>query len=197
MDAVLFGLSGVILAPRSEAGRRAVERAAGAGDTARFWRAYAELRPDLEVGEVSDARWWQQVGLRAGLADIDVYEAIAADAASLASERRDMVDLLLELVDSGYAVGVIDNVPLGVATHVRECHPWLAELDAVTFSCDIGVGKPDAAAYLVALDAMGAKPGSTLYVDACDEWLAAAAALGVRTVRFTETTDLREDLTKP
>ncbi|WP_165164777.1 HAD family hydrolase [Corynebacterium qintianiae] len=194
MDALLFGLSGVVLEPRTAAGRSRVERAAGALDTDRFWSVYRDLRPAYDIGDVSDVRWWRQVAIRAGLDDPDIQEAVAADAGTLSEARRDMVDCLLGLVDVGWACGVVDNAPAVVAAHLRAAHPWLGELDAVTFSCDIGVAKPDPTVYRVAVEAMGAKLTSTVYFDHREDWVEAARRLGMRAVLFTCAPDVRKAL---
>ena len=64
----------------------------------------------------------------------------------------------------------------------------------MTFSCDIGVDKPDAAAYRVAVDAMGAKLTSTVYFDHREQWVEAAAELGMRAILFTDPDDVRKAL---
>ncbi|MCT2023906.1 HAD hydrolase-like protein [Corynebacterium sanguinis] len=194
MDALLFGLSGVALELRTPAALARVEQAAGALDPERFWAVYRDLRPSYNVGDVSDVRWWQQVALRAGIDDIDVHEAVAADVDTLLEPRRAVVECLLELVDDGWTCGIVDNAPPVVASHLRSTHPWLGELDAVTFSCDIGVAKPDAAAYRVAVDAMGAKLTSTVYFDHREQWVEAAAELGMRAILFTDPDDVRKAL---
>ena len=194
MDALLFGLSGVLLEPRSDAGRARVERALGAMDAETFWAVYEDLRPAYDIGDVSDTRWWQQVAVRAGIPDPDIQEALAADIDTTVTPRRDMVDCLLELVDAGWTCGVIENVPAAVAQRIRATHPWLDVLDAVTFSCDIGVAKPDPAAYRVAVEAMGAKLTSTTYFDHRADCVEAAAHAGMRAVLVTDADDVRKAL---
>lgn len=180
IDAVLFGLTGVVLTPRTPAGRARVERAAGVTDAESFWRVYDDLLGDYEAGRVSDTHWWQQVAIRAGLPDLDLQEAVAADVDTRAVPDRAAVERALELVDAGYCCGAIDNAPAALASRLRADLPWLGELAAVTFSCDIGVAKPDPEAFRVAVDAMGAKPASTLYVDYRQEWVHAAEQLGMQ-----------------
>ena len=194
MDALLFGLSGLVFEPRTAAGRTQVENAAGVMDSAAFWRVYDDLRPSYEVGDVSETRWWHQLAIRAGLSDPDIQEAVAADVDTLSQPRREMVDVILDLVDSGFTCGAIDNVPLVLATHLRRTHPWLEDLAAVTFSCDIGVAKPDPEALRVAVDAMGAKTGYTLYVDHRQDWVDAASELGMKALVTTDPAAIRKAL---
>lgn len=195
MDALLFGLSGLVLEPRTAAGRAQVESAAGVmDDPVAFWRGYDDLRPSYEVGDVSDARWWRQLAIRARLDDPDIQEAVAADVETLSRPRREMVDVILDLVDSGFTCGAIDNVPPVLAMHLRRSHPWLDDLAAVTFSCDIGVAKPDPEALRVAIDAMGVKTASTLYVDYRQDWVDAAGQLGMSALVATDPASIKQAL---
>lgn len=62
---------------------------------------------------------------------------------------------------------------------------WLDEFDAVTFSCDIEVAKPDTQAFAVAVDALGASPRDTVFFDDREDYIAGAEAAGLRAVLFT------------
>lgn len=194
MDALLLGLTGLVIAPRTAQGRARVEQAAGVTDPDRFWMVYNDLRPSYDVGDVSDMRWWQQVAIRAGLEDLDIQEAVAADVDTLSVPRREMVDTVLELVDAGWTCGAIDNVAPVLAARLRSAHPWLEDLAAVTFSCDIGVAKPDPEAFRVAVDAMGAKAGATLYLDYRRDWVDAACEVGMKAVVAADAAAVKEAL---
>jgi len=56
------------------------------------------------------------------------------------------------------------------------------ELDAVILSFEARVAKPDAGIYLAALEAIGARPEETLFVDDQAAYCDGAAALGIQTV---------------
>jgi len=63
--------------------------------------------------------------------------------------------------------------------------PLADHLDAVSFSCQTGVRKPDSGAYLVAAAALQVPTGECVYVgDGADHELSGAEAVGMRTVRF-------------
>jgi putative hydrolase of the HAD superfamily len=53
------------------------------------------------------------------------------------------------------------------------------ETDAVVLSFEAGVAKPDAGIYLAALEAVGAGPGETLFVDDQARYCDGAVALGM------------------
>jgi putative hydrolase of the HAD superfamily len=55
------------------------------------------------------------------------------------------------------------------------------EVDALVLSFEVGVHKPSAEIYLVALEALGARPEQAVFVDDQPEYLDGAAALGIDT----------------
>ncbi|MER7560644.1 HAD family hydrolase [Nocardioides sp. NPDC126508] len=63
--------------------------------------------------------------------------------------------------------------------------PLADHLDAVSFSCQTGVRKPDSGAYLVAAAALEVPTGECVYVgDGADHELSGAETVGMRAVRF-------------
>ncbi|MGP6173999.1 HAD family hydrolase [Corynebacterium sp. A21] len=189
MSSLLFDLYGVLLRTQSEDAKHRIERAV-LGD-ATIWPHYWALRPAYDAGLVSDQSYWQQVRLRAGLADFDLFEAVAADEDSWLEPDPAMVELVLSRIGSGWRAGILSNIPAGLAERVREKFSWLAEFSAVTFSCDIGLVKPDQKAFHVALDAMGAKASDTIFFDDRPENVEAAERLGMKGVVFTKISQVR------
>lgn len=193
MTSLLFDLYGVLMRTQSEEAKRRIEWAVVSDSS--FWSDYWDLRPAYDAGLVSDCSYWQQVRLRAGLDDFDISEAIAADEASWLEPDQEMIDQVLSLIGSGWRIGILSNIPAGLADRVRAKFPWLKEFAAVTFSSDIGLVKPDEKAFHVALDAMGAKAADTVFIDDRAENVAAAEHLGMRGVLF-ERIDQIQELTK-
>lgn len=194
MSSLLFDLYGVLLRTQSEEAKRRIEWAV-VGDES-IWSTYWDLRPAYDAGLVSDTNYWQQLRLRIGLPDFDIFEAVAADEASWLEADEEMVDYVLSLIGSGWRVGILSNIPEGLAKKVRRKFPWLAEFAAVTFSADIGVAKPDEKAYHVAIDAMGAKLGETIFIDDQAINVEAAEQLGMRGQLFTGIESVRALVTE-
>ncbi|QCB27418.1 Phosphatase [Corynebacterium endometrii] len=180
MPNVVFSLYGVLLEGPGPEDRQRIEAAAGVEDPEAFWRVYSQLRPEYEAGLISDKQWWQKVANRAGLVEFSIAEAVAADFGARLDANEDMVAYAEQLIDEGHQVGVLANLPVGLARLVRAKHTWLGDLAAVAMSCDIGVAKPDPRAYAVAVDALGATVKDTLYFDANPSWVAGAREVGLR-----------------
>tara|TARA_R110002074_G_scaffold53338_6_gene134002 strand:+ start:8117 stop:8716 length:600 start_codon:yes stop_codon:yes gene_type:complete len=93
----------------------------------------------------------------------------------------------------------------GVACHGLSNYPvWMRELDAkvglsdhlgqLFVSCDLGVRKPDAGAYVQTLDALGIPAHEVLFVDDRSVNVIAAEGLGMHGHRFQDAPTLRADL---
>lgn len=194
---LLFDLYGVLMRPPSPADQRLLEDALGVQDLARFWGTYEELRPPYEAGLVSDERWWTTLARRCGLGEIDTSQAVAADIAGCLEADLEMVAFVQSLIDAGHPVGVLSNIPTGLAAIVRREHPWLEDFAAVTLSCDIGVTKPEAQAYLVAVDALGGTLKDTIFFDDRDDFVRGAWEVGLRAERFDGIDSVRAALATP
>lgn len=183
MTSLLFDLDGVLLRNKTVAGRRRVEQAAGTDD--RMWEIYDDLRPAYDSGDVSDERFWRQLQIRAQLEPFDYSEAIVADWEASLHEDTEMVELVTWLIDEGWRCGILANLPPGLGQRARENLTWLEKFEAVTFSGDIGVAKPDHRAFAVAIDAMGASAKDTVFFDDRSDYVAAAEEAGLQSVLFT------------
>ncbi|WP_130331125.1 HAD family hydrolase [Micromonospora kangleipakensis] len=90
---------------------------------------------------------------------------------------------------AGHPLALVSNA----TSETAEAWPGSAlarRLDAVVFSCEVGVAKPDPASYLAAADRLGVAPADCVYVgDGADGELAGAAAVGMTVLRTTEHND--------
>ena len=190
MTSLLFDLDGVLLKRRSLQGRRRVEQILGADG--RIWEIYEDLRPAYDSGDVSEERFWRQLQIRAQLDPFDYSEAIVADRETTGEGEPELVGLVSSLIDAGWRCGVLANLPVGLSMQLRREHAWLEKFDAVTFSCDIGVTKPDERAFAVALDAMGASARDTIFFDDDPDHVAAAQQCGLHAVLYTGPDSVRK-----
>jgi HAD superfamily hydrolase (TIGR01509 family) len=104
-----------------------------------------------------------------------------------------MEALVRDLARAGHALHVLSNYPcwwktieevVGVSRYL----PW-------TFvSCNTGVRKPDAAAFLGPTEQLGVDPGECLFVDDREVNCAAAREVGMPTILFEDADALRREL---
>jgi putative hydrolase of the HAD superfamily len=90
---------------------------------------------------------------------------------------------------AGWRIGLVSNVTSETPDRWRETKlpPYF---DAVAFSSELGVAKPDRGIYLAACGQLDLPPAECIYLgDGADHELATAAALGMYAIRTTEYAD--------
>lgn len=92
-----------------------------------------------------------------------------------------------------YQIGLLSNASPSLRTKLTR-HQLDDLFDTIAISGEIGFAKPHEQAYFTALAQLNATPAQTLFIDDNSSQTAAAAALGLSTVTFTDTAALRIDL---
>lgn len=104
------------------------------------------------------------------------------------------VEILAELRAGGVPVYALSNWAADTFDATRARFPFLAWFDGIVISGEERLLKPDPRIFRVLLERFGLDPAATVYVDDLDANVEAAAALGMRAVRFTGADALRADL---
>ena len=170
MTAYLFDLYGVLLKVQEEGALRDIERVVGAGPE--IWETYWEFRYDLDAGLLTEQEYWEKFRTALDLPPFDVDAAIK----------------------QGERVGLLSNIPHGLARRVRKQHAWLDKFNAVTMSCDLGVAKPHPEAFKAALQNLGSTPEDTVFFDDNPGNVAAARELGITGVVFRNIDDVKDEV---
>lgn len=181
----LFDLYGVLLKTQTDEALRALEQVLGCGEE--LWPVYWEYRGDFDAGRVSEEDYWELVCTRLGLEPFDVAKAIEVDYDGWLEADEEMV----ERVKGIKPKGLLSNIPKGLAEKVLAKHTWLQDFDAISMSYEIGVEKPQARAYEIALERLNAKPEETYFFDDNAANVQAAKELGINAVLFTGIEDLK------
>jgi HAD superfamily hydrolase (TIGR01549 family) len=182
IKAVIFDLYDTLVRIRKRRLHKAAPRLLGASAS----RWVELIREDLLTRPFDDRGAFvrflcQRLGARDG-AEQGLLALLDEELASVEA-CEGAVPLLAFLRRRGYAIGLLSN-----ASSVHK-EPFfrlgLARLfDAVSFSCDAGVGKPEASLYLDLCARLRAEPGETLFVgDSLPNDVMAPRALGMRALR--------------
>lgn len=189
-DVIVFDLYGVIARTQTPEAVRRIEELAGTPGPA-LWDAYWACRPAYDAGQES-ASYWADVGGLLGVTFPDVPALIEADLDSWTDVDDDMVALVGELADEGRTLGLLSNIIGDLVPRFEARHgAWLARFDALVYSCDIGVAKPDPRAYAICAERLGVKPADVLFFDDAERNVHAARAAGMRAELFTSRTQVR------
>ncbi|TMR06803.1 HAD family phosphatase [Actinomadura soli] len=189
-DVIVFDLYGVIARTQTPGAVRRIEEIAGVRGTP-FWDAYWSCRPAYDAGRAS-ADYWADVAGVLGVAFPDVPALIEADLDSWTDVDDTMVALVHELADQGRTLGLLSNIIGDLVPRFEARHGgWLSRFDALTYSCHIGVAKPDPRAYEICADRLGVRPADVLFFDDTERNVVAARETGMRAELFTSPTQIR------
>jgi putative hydrolase of the HAD superfamily len=160
-----------------------------------FLEQYWKWRLSYDRADLDAGRYWQAVGSGLGLSldDAAIAKLIRLDCESWLHVRPDMTALVAELSAAGHQVGLLSNAPAEVAGAIRVL-PVAGLFQRMCFSWELRATKPDPACFLRCLDQLGAAPDSVAFLDDRPENVAAAATLGMRSVRYTDPAQARADL---
>jgi putative hydrolase of the HAD superfamily len=164
----------------------------------RFESSYWADRHAYDLGQLTGLAFWQKfvrvnsLGERLGAEEIDQLNLW--DARMWTTENPRMLDWQLQLKQQGLLTGILSNMGDNVLENMRREFAWLSRFDALVWSYELGLAKPDPAIYLYILEKLGSRPEETLFLDDRQENIDAAQALGMAALLFTTVEQLRDDL---
>lgn len=192
-EAIVFDLYGVLAKDQSEEDKRVIERLAGVTDerARRFWEAYWALRPAYDAGRPA-TEYWRAVSARLGTVFPDIAALVDADLESWTRADEEMVSLVDELAAGGHRLGLLSNIISDLVPLMEERHGrWLGCFHARTYSCRIGVVKPDPRAYQICAAQLGVPASQVLFFDDRAENVQAARRVGMISEVFTSADQVR------
>ena len=107
---------------------------------------------------------------------------------------EDSVAILGELKQRGVPVYGMSNWSAETFPQQRERFPFLALLDGLVISGDVGVIKPDPRIFRILLERYAIAPETAVFVDDVARNAVAASALGIHGIHFRSPAQLRSEL---
>jgi putative hydrolase of the HAD superfamily len=189
---IVFDLFGVIARTQTDAARRHIEELAGVAGPP-FWEAYWADRRAYDAGQPG-TEYWAGVANRLNVrfAPDTVAALIQADLASWSEADDRMVDLVTELAGQGRSLGLLSNIIADLVPVFEGRHGhWLRHFAARTYSCRIGVAKPDPRAYQICAEQLGVGTRDVMFFDDTERNVVAARAAGMTAEVFTSPEQVR------
>jgi epoxide hydrolase-like predicted phosphatase len=181
--AVYFDMGGVILRTEFQAPRQQLAD--------RFRMGYDDLVElvfdctscqQASIGTISEDEHWADVIRRLHIPESETQtvrdEFFAGDIIDL-----HLLDFLRSLRGK-YKVGLISNAWSGLRAYIVS-KKFEDAFDAMIISAEVGVMKPDARIYRIALEKLGVAPSESVFVDDFVENVEAARAVGMQAIHFT------------
>ena len=183
IEAVLFDYGQVLSSPPDPAAWARLI-ALTSLDEAALHAAYWAHRHDYDRGALTGTSYWNLVAGRP-LDPTRIAALNAADTDLWTSLNRPMVEWAARLQAAGIRTGILSNIGDSIAEGITAKLPWLSAFDHRTWSHELFLAKPDPAIYLKTAEALGTSPANILFIDDREDNIAAAAALGFQTIRYT------------
>ncbi len=182
IKAIYFDLGGVIVRTEDKTLRTELGQRFGMSyDQIDRFVFGCETAKKASIGLISEEQHWRDVARRLGQPESE-WQSIAD--AFFGGDRIDRNLLaFIESVRPALKTGVISNAWDGLRDYMRK-NGFLAPFDEVIVSAEVGIVKPDARIYQLALDKFGIQPAEAVFVDDMPENIAACQALGMQGVQF-------------
>ena len=165
-DAVLFDYGRVLsYAPSRE---ELLDFAALTGvSEAVFFELYSNTRDHYDRGHADYRQHWQRF---ADVAEVQISPPTLERMVAMESDmwtrlNPEMLTLAREIKSRGLKTAILSNMPFDLLAELRRKFDWLDEFDVQTWSCELGVIKPDAEIYHACLTALGCEAGRALFFD--------------------------------
>jgi putative hydrolase of the HAD superfamily len=157
-------------------------------------------RLDLDRGSVSSAGYWGRILAASGRAATDglVGELLRADVAGWTRINHRVVDWSVRLRSDGIQTAILSNMPQDIldAMWKEPGLQWMADFPARVFSCEVGLVKPEPAIYRRCLEALGALPGETVFLDDVARNVEGAVAQGIQGLHFRSAREAADEIEK-
>ena len=195
LRAVIFDYGMVLTGPPAPEAHAALLRITGL-PFARFESLYWADRHAYDEGKLTGLAFWQKLVREAGLAlDEDKVEELNLwDARMWTTENRTVLDWQFKLKQRGLLTAILSNMGDNVLASVEREFDWIHRFDALVWSFQLHMAKPDPAIYRHVLKQLGVQPEEALFLDDKLINIEAAWALGMQAIQFSTAERLRADL---
>lgn len=158
-------------------------------------RHYWANRHSYDLGMTGRA-FWTKVAEDAGttFTPAQIFTLIESDILMWTSVNEEMLAWVTALQSAGLRTGIISNMVWEILEHMSKWFGWLDRFDHNTWSCVLGIAKPDPTIYLQTCEALEVSPSESLFIDDKLENIVGAEKAGLQALQFTTVEQLRRDL---
>lgn len=169
-------------------------------DCENFERFYWPGRHDYDLAIVDGPGFWNDFARRTRLSfsASQIADLVENDILLWAPLNEPMVAWAATLAKAGIRTAILSNMAPDLLRYMRNSpdFKWLSDFSQLTWSCELGISKPDPKIYLYTCQALGVAPAEALFLDDKPENVEAAQALGLSAIQFTTMDDLSQELAR-
>jgi putative hydrolase of the HAD superfamily len=195
LQAVIFDYGEVLSGPPNPQAHQNLLKIAGVEEEL-FEKAYWAHRLDYDADILNGQTYWQAVArdTEAHFTPQQIEQLMEQDAAMWMDLNQTMVAWIPKIKQAGLKLGILSNMGYGVLGYILPRFHWLDQFDQLTWSCELGVVKPDPAIYLHTLKKLQVLPQQTLFIDNLVKNIVAAESVGLQALLFTSVDQLQKDV---
>ncbi|HTJ31172.1 MAG TPA: HAD family phosphatase [Acidobacteriaceae bacterium] len=195
LRAVVFDYGMVLSNPPDMAARREMEVLTGLA-AEDFEQRYWVDRLAYDRGDLTALTYWEKFGADAGLSlsKEDLVALSAHDARMWTTTNAVMLEWQQKLKAAGIRTGILSNMGDNVLERIVEIFAWVEDFDALVWSYQHGMVKPDPEIYQLAAEKIGAPTEEILFLDDRLENIEGAERVGMHGLQFSTVEQLRKDL---
>jgi putative hydrolase of the HAD superfamily len=165
-DAVIFDYGRVLSTSPSHEELAALATLSGVSESA-FFELYSNTRDHYDRGHSDYKQHWHRF---AEVAEVripseTVERIVAMESKIWTQVNTEALNLALEIKARGVKIAILSNMPFDLLEELRRKCDWLDEFDVLTWSCELGVIKPDVEIYHACLTALDCEPSRSLFFD--------------------------------
>jgi epoxide hydrolase-like predicted phosphatase len=194
IEAVIFDLGGVLVRTEFPEVRHELARKLGLEPRALERTVWGSEDWELaQVGTITYEEYWQRVAAALGLSTPKELSEFRREYFSGDRVDQELVRLI-ERLRKRYKIGLLSNAPDKLEIWLENDWGIRGLFDAIVYSAQVGVAKPDPAMFHLILDRLGLSPSEALFIDDFPRNVEAALALGMKAIRFTGTDALLDEV---
>jgi epoxide hydrolase-like predicted phosphatase len=194
IEAVIFDLGGVLVRTEFPEVRHELARKLGLEPRALERTVWGSEDWELaQVGTITYEEYWQRVAAALGLSTPKELSEFRREYFSGDRVDQELVRLI-ERLRKRYKIGLLSNAPDKLEIWLENDWGIRDLFDAIVYSAQVGVAKPDPAMFHLILDRLGLSPSEALFIDDFPRNVEAALALGMKAIRFTGTDALLDEV---
>lgn len=191
IQAVIFDYGGVLAFHPSKTQIAAAAALCGLTPE-EFVRVFWAHRIEYDAG-MDPLTYWQGVAELAGttFSDALIAELRVREIDFWSCLDGRVLDWIANLQSGGLRTGILSNLPHPLAEELRAIE-FVKHFDQVTFSCELGVTKPNRAIYEHAVNGLDLPPGDILFLDDRPDNVDGARAAGLQSELYVSWEEFAE-----
>jgi putative hydrolase of the HAD superfamily len=157
---------------------------------------YWTHRHAYDMGRLNGPAYWRQFAADTSieLTATEIERLIENDVLMWCTINEPMLKWAKSLAEAGMKIGILSNMGEDTLAYMRQEFSWLGDFDHHTWSCELGIAKPDPAIYTYTCEKLGVPPGEALFLDDKAENIHAAEAVGLTGIQFRNIEQLQREL---